>query len=86
MTAGLDGYKDNVIASMKAIQGATNVNNVVTNLTNLVNTLVKLNDVLNGLSTGTTQSGGITGLFNRVKNMFGSFGNKSSGKGFLGRL
>lgn len=54
MTAGLDGYKDNVIASMKAIQGATNVNNVVVNLTNLVNTLVKLNDVLNGLSTGTT--------------------------------
>lgn len=86
MTAGLDGYKDNVIANMKAIQGATNVNNVVTNLTNLVNTLVKLNDVLNGLSTGTTQSGGITGLFNRIKNMFGSFGNKSSGKGFLGRL
>lgn len=86
MTAGLDGYKDNVIANMKAIQGATNVNNVVTNLTNLVNTLVKLNDVLSGLSTGTTQSGGITGLFNRIKNMFGSFGNKSSSKGFLGRL
>lgn len=86
MTAGLDGYKDNVIANMKAIQGATNANNVVTNLTNLVNTLVKLNDVLNGLSTGTTQSGGITGLFNRIKNMFSSFGNKSSGKGFLGRL
>lgn len=86
MTAGLDGYKDNVIANMKAIQGATNVNNVVTNLTNLVNTLVKLNDVLSGLSAGTTQSGGITGLFNRIKNMFSSFGNKSSGKGFLGRL
>lgn len=86
MTAGLDGYKDNVIANMKAIQGATNVNNVVTNLTNLVNTLVKLNDVLSGLSTGTTQSGGITGLFNRIKNTFSSFGNKSSGKGFLGRL
>lgn len=86
MTAGLDGYKDNVIANMKAIQGATNVNNVVTNLTNLVNTLVKLNDVLSGLSTGTTQSGGITGLFNRIKNMFSSFGNKSSSKGFLGRL
>ena len=86
MTAGLDGYKDNVIANMKAIQGATNVNNVVTNLTNLVNTLVKLNDVLSGLSAVTTQSGGITGLFNRIKNMFSSFGNKSSGKGFLGRL
>ena len=86
MTAGLDGYKDNVIANMKAIQGATNVNNVVTNLTNLVDTLVKLNDVLSSLSTGTTQSGGITGLFNRIKNMFSSFGNKSSGKGFLGRL
>lgn len=86
MTAGLDGYKDNVIANMKAIQGATNVNNVVTNLTNLVDTLVKLNGVLSSLSTGTTQSGGITGLFNRIKNMFSSFGNKSSGKGFLGRL
>ena len=86
MTAGLDGYKDNVIDNMKAIQGATNVNNVVTNLTNLVNTLVKLNDVLSSLSTGTTQSGGITGLFNRIKNMFSSFGNKSSSKGFLGRL
>lgn len=86
MTAGLDGYKDNVIANMKAIQGATNVNNVVTNLTNLVDTLVKLNDVLSSLSTGTTQSGGITGLFNRIKNMFSSFGNKSSSKGFLGRL
>lgn len=86
MTAGLDGYKDNVIASMKAIQGATNVNNVVTNLTNLVNTLVKLNDVLNGLSTGTTQSGGITGLFNRLQRAIGTFSDKSSGKGFFGRL
>lgn len=86
MTAGLDGYKDNVIASMKAIQGATNVNNVVTNLTNLVNTLVKLNDVLNGLSTGTTQSGGITGLFNRLQRAIGTFSDKSSGKGFWGRL
>lgn len=86
MTTGLDGYKDNVIASMKAIQGATNVNNVVTNLTNLVNTLVKLNDVLNGLSTGTTQSGGITGLFNRLQRAIGTFSDKSSGKGFFGRL
>lgn len=86
MTAGLDGYKDNVIASMKAIQGATNVNNVVVNLTNLVNTLVKLNDVLNGLSTGTTQSGGITGLFNRLQRAIGTFSDKSSGKGFWGRL
>lgn len=86
MTAGLDGYKDNVIASMKAIQGATNVNNIVTNLTNLVNTLVKLNDVLNGLSTGTTQSGGITGLFNRLQRAIGTFSDKSSGKGFFGRL
>lgn len=86
MTAGLDGYKDNVIANMKAIQGATNVNNIVTNLTNLVNTLVKLNDVLNGLSTGTTQSGGITGLFNRLQRAVGTFSDKSSGKGFWGRL
>lgn len=86
MTAGLDGYKDNVIASMKAIQGATNVNNIVTNLTNLVNTLVKLNDVLSRLSTGTTQSGGITGLFNRLKRAIGTFSDKSSGKGFFGRL
>nr|DAP27831.1 MAG TPA: hypothetical protein [Caudoviricetes sp.] len=86
MTAGLDGYKDNVIASMKAIQGATNVNNVVVNLTNLVNTLVKLNDVINGLSTGTTQSGGITGLFNRLQRAIGTFSDKSSGKGFFGRL
>lgn len=86
MTTGLDGYKDNVIANMKAIQGATNVNNVVTNLTNLVDTLVKLNDVLNGLSTGTTQSGGITGLFNRLQRAIGTFSDKSSGKGFWGRL
>jgi organic radical activating enzyme len=86
MTTGPDGYKDNVIASMKAIQGATNVNNVVVNLTNLVNTLVKLNDVLNGLSAGTTQSGGITGLFNRLQRAIGTFSDKSSGKGFFGRL
>lgn len=86
MTDGLDGYKDNIIANMKAIQGATNVNNIVTNLTNLVNTLVKLNDVLSGLSTGTTQSGGITGLFNRLKRAISTFSDKSSGKGFFGRL
>lgn len=86
MTAGLDGFESTVIANMKAIQGATNVNNVVTNLTNLVNTLVKLNDVLNGLSTGTTQSGGITGLFNRLQRAIGTFSDKSSGKGFWGRL
>lgn len=86
MTAGLDGFESTVIANMKAIQGATNVNNVVTNLTNLVNTLVKLNDVLNGLSTGTIQSGGITGLFNRLQRAIGTFSDKSSGKGFFGRL
>lgn len=86
MTAGLDGFESTVIANMKAIQGATNVNNVVTNLTNLVNTLVKLNDVLNGLSTGTTQSGGITGPFNRLQRAIGTFSDKSSGKGFFGRL
>lgn len=86
MTAGLDGFESTVIANMKAIQGATNVNNVVTNLTNLVNTLVKLNDVLNGLSTGTTQSGGITGLFNRLQRAIGTFSDKSSGKGFFSRL
>lgn len=86
MTAGLDGFESTVIANMKAIQGATNVNNVVTTLTNLVNTLVKLNDVLNGFNTGTTQSGGITGLFNRLQRAIGTFSDKSSGKGFWGRL
>lgn len=89
MEANMGDFKDAVLANMQAIQGATNMSNVITNLTSLIETLIKLNDTLNMIKTGTTQSGGLAGLINNIKNMFFGGGTSTDGttsKGFLGRI
>lgn len=85
MVAHNDVFKDAVIANMKAVQAATNVSNIISKLETLIDVLTKLGNAL-GSFNGSTTSGGITGLFNRISRAFGTLTDKSSGKGFFGRL
>lgn len=85
MVSHNDIFASAVISNMKAVQAATNVSNIVTRLETLIDTLTKLGNVLGKLN-GSTQDGGITGLFNRLQRAIGTFSDKSSGKGFWGRL
>lgn len=85
MVSHNDVFASAVISNMKAFQAATNVSNVVTRLETLIDTLTKLGNVL-GKINGSTQDGGITGLLNRLQRAIGTFSDKSSGKGFWGRL
>lgn len=80
-----DTFKDAVLANMQAIQRATNVSNVINKLETLIDTMTKLGNVLGNLNNSSTD-GGITGLFNRISRAFGTLTDKSSGKGFFGRL
>ena len=85
MIAHNDTFKDAVIANMKAVQAATNVSNVISKLETLIDVLTKLGNMLGRLNNSSTD-GGITGLFNRLSRAFGTLTDKSSGKGFFGRL
>lgn len=85
MISNTDVFKDAVIANMKAVQAATNVSNIISKLETLIDVLTKLGNAL-GSFNGSTTSGGITGLFNRISRAFGTLTDKSSGKGFFGRL
>lgn len=85
MVSRNDVFASAVISNMKALQAATNVSNVVTRLETLIDTLTKLGNVL-GKINGSIQDGGITGLLNRLQRAIGTFSDKSSGKGFWGRL
>lgn len=85
MIAHNDTFKDAVIANMKAVQAATNVSNIISKLETLIDVLAKLGNMLGRLNNSSTD-GGITGLFNRLSRAFGTLTDKSSGKGFFGRL
>lgn len=85
MVSHNDVFASAIISNMKALQAATNVSNIVTRLETLIDTLTKLGNVLGKLN-GSTQDGGITGLLNRLQRAIGTFSDKSSGKGFWGRL
>lgn len=85
MIAHNDKFKDAVIANMKAVQAATNVSNIISKLETLIDVLTKLGNVL-GRVNGSNTDGGITGLFNRLSNAASKLFDKSSGKGFWGRL
>ena len=85
MIAHNDTFKDAVIANMKAVQAATNVSNIISKLETLIDVLTKLGNMLGRLNNSSTD-GGITGLFNRLSRAFGTLTDKSSGKGFFGRL
>ena len=85
MIAHNDTFKDAVIANMKAVQAATNVSNIITKLETLIDVLTKLGNAL-GAFNGSTSNGGLTGFMNRLSRAFSTFSDKSSGKGFFGRL
>ena len=78
-------FKDAVIANMKAVQAATNVSNIISKLETLIDVLTKLGNAL-GAFNGSTSNGGLTGFMNRLSRAFSTFSDKSTGKGFLGRL
>lgn len=85
MIAHNDTFKDAVIANMKAVQAATNVSNIISKLETLIDVLTKLGNAL-GAFNGSTSNGGLTGFMNRLSRAFSTFSDKSSGKGFFGRL
>lgn len=78
-------FKDAVIANMKAVQAATNVSNIISKLETPIDVLTKLGNAL-GAFNGSTSNGGLTGFMNRLSRAFSTFSDKSTGKGFLGRL
>ena len=85
MVAHNDTFANAVIANMKAVQAATNVSNIISKIETLIDVLTKLGNVL-GSFNGSTSNGGLAGLGNRFKNALSVFTDKSSGKGFFGRL
>lgn len=83
MEGHYDGFKDSVLNNMQAIQGATNVKNVITDISNLISTLETLANVLKLLNGGTGDGGGVFGFINQIKNMFtGENGDFDLGGGF----
>lgn len=85
MISNTDVFKDAVIANMKAVQAATNVSNIISKLETLIDVLTKLGNAL-GAFNESTSNGGLTGFMNRLSRAFSTFSDKSTGKGFLGRL
>lgn len=83
MEGHYDGFKGSVLNNMQAIQGATNVKNVITDISNLIFTLETLANILNILNGGTGDGGGVFGFINQIKNMFtGENGDFDLGGGF----
>lgn len=83
MEGHYDGFKGSVLNNMQAIQGATNVKNVITDISNLISTLETLANVLKLLNGGTGDGGGVFGFINQIKNMFtGENGDFDLGGGF----
>lgn len=83
MEGHYDGFKGSVLNNMHAIQGATNVKNVITDISNLISTLETLANILNLLNGGTGDGGGVFGFINQIKNMFtGENGDFDLGGGF----
>ena len=83
MEGHYDGFKDSVLNNMQAIQGATNVKNVITDISNLISKLETLANVLNLLNGGSGDGGGVFGFINQIKNMFtGENGDFDLGGGF----
>lgn len=83
MEGHYDGFKSSVLDNMQAIQGATNVKNVITDISNLISTLETLANILNTLNGGAGNGGGVFGFINQIKNMFtGENGDFDLGGGF----
>ena len=83
MSAKVGDYKDKVVASLGAVKTVTDIQDAISNISNLISTLETLSNVVSYFYNGSTDGGGISGLFRNLKNMFtGESGDFDLGGGF----
>lgn len=83
MSAKVGDYKDKVVASLGAVKTVTDIQDTISNISNLISTLETLSNVVSYFYNGSTDGGGISGLFRNLKNMFtGESGDFDLGGGF----
>lgn len=69
----VDVFKGNVLASMQAANPISSIKAVISNIESLISTLEKVSDVQDKLEGG-NGGGGLTGLQNKITNLFGKSG------------
>ena len=83
MSAKVGDYKDKVVASLGAVKTVTDIQDTISNISNLISTLETLSNVVSYFCNGSTDGGGISGLFRNLKNIFtGESGDFDLGGGF----
>lgn len=83
MSAKVGDYKDKVVTSLGTVKTVTDIKDTISNISNLISTLETLSNVVSYFYNGSTDGGGISGLFRNLKNMFtGENGNFDLGGGF----
>ena len=73
MEGRVDVFKGNVLASMQAANPISSIKAVISNIESLISTLEKVGDVWDKLEGG-NGGGGLTGLQNKITNLFGKSG------------
>ncbi len=73
MEGRVDVFKGNVLASMQAANPISSIKAVISNIESLISTLEKVGDVWDKLEGG-NGGGGLTGLWNKITNLFGKSG------------
>ena len=73
MEGRVDVFKGNVLASMQAANPISSIKTVISNIESLISTLEKVGDVWDKLEGG-NGGGGLTGLWNKIANLFGKSG------------
>lgn len=73
MEGRVDVFKGNVLASMQAANPISSIKTVISNIESLISTLEKVGDVWDRLEGG-NGGGGLTGLWNKITNLFGKSG------------
>lgn len=83
MSAKVGDYKDKVVTSLGTVKTVTDIKDTISNIPNLISTLETLSNVVSYFYNGSTDGGGISGLFRNLKNMFtGENGDFDLGGGF----
>lgn len=83
MSAKVGNYKDKVVTSLGTVKTVTDIKDTISNISNLISTLETLSNVVSYFYNGSTDGGGISGLFRNLKNMFtGENGDFDLGGGF----
>lgn len=83
MSAKVGDYKDKVVTSLGTVKTVTDIKDTISNISNLISTLKTLSNVVSYFYNGSTDGGGISGLFRNLKNMFtGENGDFDLGGGF----